>query len=284
MFETFRKAFKAKDSVAARIRTRHALFWSSPDAGEVKDLLLSADDPIEQWKDRPNWQRKLSNKFNAREFARMHGCRVAELYWKGRLPETIDFDRLPAQYVIRPTFGHSCKMVFLMNDGVNMLDKRAYLPEDLKQFMQTQLAKNPRLEFLVEEFLRNEDGEYCIPNDYKFLMFNGEIASIVLINRLGPTEGFQDFYDENWNRMDNLTTIYPNEGYKNPPACLPELIDAARRLSKAYGIFVRIDFYATDKGAVFGEFTPTPSKGHGFTPYGDELLTYYWDTYCNGMI
>lgn len=284
MLEALIKAFKAKNTLSARIKARHRLFWDSPDVESVKDAIMNASDPIEYWKDCINWQRKLSNKYNAREFAKMHGCRVAELYWKGREVDAIDFDSLPREFVIRPTFGHSCNMVFLMKNGVNLLDKRAYSQEDLVVFLKKALRENKRLEFLIEEFVRTEQGECAIPNDFKFLMFNGEIASIVVINRLGAKEGYQDFYDENWNKMDPLTVIYPSEGYREPPACLNEMIAAARKLSKAYGIFVRVDFYATDKGAVFGEFTPTPSRGHGFTPYGEELLTYYWDTYCNGLV
>jgi hypothetical protein len=44
------------------------------------------------------------------------------------------------------------------------------------------------------------------------------------------------------------------------------MTEAAVRFSKAYEIFCRVDFYATDKGAVFGEFTPIPAVGKGFTP------------------
>lgn len=58
----------------------------------------------------------------------------------------------------------------------------------------------------------------------------------------------------------------------------------AKRLSNTYEIFTRIDFYATDKAAVFGEFTPTPGAGNDFTPEGDKLLSAYWDNYCNGMV
>lgn len=284
MFEVLKRAFKTKDSILRRIQTRHAAFWESDDAEMVRNIIMNAADPIEHWKDCVNWQRKLSNKYNAREFAKKHGCRVADLYWRGRALETIDFDSLPPWYVIRPTFGHSCNMVFLMNNGVNMLDKRAWSREELTAFMQKALSKNEKMEFLIEEFVRSEAGEYVIPKDYKFLIFNGEIASIVLINRLAAKDGTQDFYDENWTPMEEITIIYPSHGYQEPPACFQEMVAAARKLSRAYGIFVRIDFYATDKGAVFGEFTPTPSRGYGFTPYGEELLTYYWDTYCNGLI
>jgi hypothetical protein len=58
--------------------------------------------------------------------------------------------------------------------------------------------------------------------------------------------------------MLSLTSNYPLGEVQRPPKCLSEMIEYARRLSKAYEIFCRIDFYATDKGAVFGEFTPTP--------------------------
>ncbi|MEJ7679344.1 MAG: hypothetical protein WKG06_16095 [Segetibacter sp.] len=37
-------------------------------------------------------------------------------------------------------------------------------------------------------------------------------------------------------------------------------------------------------GAVFGEFTPTPALGNGFTPDAQKLFTNYWDKFCKGMI
>ncbi|MEJ7682262.1 MAG: hypothetical protein WKG06_31315 [Segetibacter sp.] len=73
---------------------------------------MNANDTMEKWKDVKNWQRKLSNKYNSREFARKHSCRVPELYWKGNNYTAIDFDNLPEHYVIRPTKGHSLKLVF----------------------------------------------------------------------------------------------------------------------------------------------------------------------------
>lgn len=62
------------------------------------------------------------------------------------------------------------------------------------------------------------------------------------------------------------------------------MVQLAKQLSKTYQLFVRVDFYATDKGAVFGEFSLTPHLGKNFTPYGEKLLTSYRDKYCNGMV
>ncbi|MFD2514645.1 ATP-grasp fold amidoligase family protein, partial [Pontibacter locisalis] len=269
---------------AKRIIYRHKVFWSDADAELVRNSPLYEGITIEQLKSTKHWQRKLSNKYNARVFAQKFGCRVPQLYWKGRDLKELSFRNLPDQYVIRPTIGHSCKMVFLMDKHMNHMDSCFYSDEQLKDVMQETLDKNSHQEFLIEEFLRSEKGEYKIPVDYKLSLFNGELAVIDVINRMSPKTGLSSCYDENWNMIECIGKQYQRSAYQAPPACLPEIINWGKKLSKAYEIFVRIDFYATDKGAVFGEFTPTPGKGNGFTPEADIMLLNYWDKFCCGQI
>jgi len=268
----------------ARIRARHKIFWSDPLAEDVRNDKMDKMDPLEKWMDVPNWQRKLSNKFNAREFAKMQGCQVPDLYWKGRDIDSIDFSSLPAQYVIRPTIGHSANLVYLMKNGLNLFDNKTYTPDEIKQDLKKAINNVSHLEFLFEEFVQTEAGEYTIPNDYKFLCFRGVIASIAVIDRVSPKLGYSRFYNENWQKMKKIHFKYPGKEELQPPLCLNEMLSHAKKLSKAYGIFVRLDFFATNKGPVFGEFTPTPSIGKGFTPYGKKLLLDYWDKYCPGLI
>jgi hypothetical protein len=245
---------------------------------------MSAEDALQQWQDVENWQRKLSNKHNARLFAAKMGCKVASLYWKGRNPDDINFDKLPEQYVIRPTIGHSSANVFIMDKGLNYFDQIIYTPEEIKMALKQALGESTRLEFLIEEFLQEEPGKYKILNDYKFFCFNGEIASCQLINRLGPKAGFGSFYDENWQPMEAVHPGYTLVPPQPKPACLEEMVAYVKTLSKAYKIFCRIDFYATTKGAVFGEFTPTPGMGAGYSRFGRQLLLSYWDKYCKGLV
>lgn len=267
-----------------RIRNRYKAFWRSPEAEIVRNTPMAAADPLENWRDVEHWQRKLSNKHNAREFAKMHGCRVPELYWKGKDHTRIDFGALPDRFVIRPTIGHSSGLVFLMKDGVNLMDKKRHTPESIRSILGEALQKNPYLEFLIEEFVRDETGEHRIPDDYKIYMFNGELAGIQVINRLGPSKGFTSCYDEDWNRISNVNLYYPRAPLQQAPDCLQAILDQVRFLSKTYEIFVRIDFYATDKGAVFGEFTPTPFMGTSFTAEAENTFVAYWDKFCKGMI
>jgi hypothetical protein len=73
---------------------------------------------------------------------------------------------------------------------------------------------------------------------------------------MSPKSGLSSSYDEIWNMMEDIGRVYQQSSYQAPPACLQEMISCAKKLSKAYEIFVRVDFYATDKGAVFGNSPP----------------------------
>jgi hypothetical protein len=284
MFGLIASYFRNSGKFPGRIRKRHEIFWSDPEAEMIRNTKMLEGLPLEHWQDVPHWQRKLSNKYNSRVFASSLGCQVADLYWKGRNLEDIDFNALPPQYVIRPTIGHGSKGVYIMDEGLNHFDQKRYTPLQILKHLQDDLEKNPILEFLFEEFVQTEDGRYAIPNDFKFLCFNGTVASIVVIDRLSPKEGYSYFYDEHWNKMKRVHHLYPGKDEPEKPECFDEMLEQAKRLSKAYGIFVRIDFFATSKGAVFCEFTPTPALGRGFTSYGKKLLLKYWDQYCPGTI
>ncbi|MGN7202816.1 ATP-grasp fold amidoligase family protein [Pedobacter sp. SAFR-022] len=284
MFQIISNLIRNSGEFPARIRKRHHMFWSDPEAEFVRNSKMHEGMPLDAWQNVPNWQRRLSNKYNAREFAKLLGCNVADLYWKGRDLSTLDFNSFPSQYVIRPTIGHGSKGVFIMNDGLNLFDQKRYTTEQICEQLQAELDKHMALEFLFEEFVRTESGEYEIPNDFKFLCFNGEVASVAVIDRISPKVGYSYFYDEHWNKMERLHHLYPGKDEPAKPKCFDQMLEQAKILSKAYGIFVRIDFFASDKGAVFCEFTPTPAMGRGFTKYGKRLLLKYWDRYCPEMI
>jgi len=284
MFHAIANYFRNSGEFPERIRKRHNIFWSDPQSEQVRNTKTEENMPLHVWRDAPNWQRKLSNKSNARVFAQSLGCKVADLYWKGRDLRTIDFDALPAQYVIRPTTGHGSKGVYIMDEGLNHFDQKRYTPSQILENLSHDLEKHPMLEFLFEEFVQTEDGRHAIPNDFKFLCFNGVVASIVVIDRVSPKVGYSYFYDEHWNKMKRLHHLYPGKAEPEKPQCFDQMLAQAKILSKAYGIFVRIDFFATNKGAVFCEFTPTPAMGNGFTAYGKKLLLEHWDQYCPGRI
>lgn len=284
MLRKLKSLLQNRGEFPSRIRKRNDVFWSAPDAREIKLVKHSADDPIEKWRDAPNWQRKLSNKANSREFAAKFGSRLPDLYFKGADVENIDFASLPKNYVIRPTIGFGSAMVFVMKEGENLFDHTRYEHEEIRAILKKMISERPGLEVLVEEFLQNEQGEYGIQTDYKFYCYKGEIACCWVINRESPSTGNGSYYDEKWNKLKMVNSLYPHRYEPAKPKCYEEMVEQARKLSIAYDLFVRVDFYATPKGAVFGEFTPTPSMGKMYTSYGKKLLLNYWDKYCRGEI
>ena len=52
--------------------------------------------------------------------------------------------------------------------------------------------------------------------------------------------------------------------------------NAAKLLGEALGIFMRIDFYSTKDEFYFGEFTPTPEGGKGYSEQGNRYLGTFW--------
>lgn len=280
-----RKAIKNEPEFTKRILKRHESFWSGEENSKSKLPLLYCEDPWTKWKQDTNWQRVLGNKGNSREFAIKLGCRVPELYWRGNNYYNIDFERLPEKYVIRPAIGTNSRMVFLIDGNLNLFDGKKYTPKEIISILSDASVGDPNFEFLFEEFLVDEKGEQRILDDYKFYMFNGEVACIRVINRQSPRKGTNRYYNENWELLPTIkNTKYTDGKYQPPPSFLEEMISFARTLSKACEIFIRVDLYATTKGAVFGEFATTPSHGQGYSRSGSRFLMKYWNKHCKGLI
>jgi hypothetical protein len=68
----------------------------------------------------------------------------------------------------------------------------------------------------------------------------------------------------------------PQAEVEDPPRCLAEMLSCAATLGVAFGTYVRIDFFATDRGAVFNELSSTPFNGLEFTPYCDAFFGALW--------
>jgi hypothetical protein len=266
-----------------RIQKRYRLFWrkrrfTRHGPERCRDTLLRCDDPPEAWHCCRYWQRKLSNKWNSREFARRHGVAVPELYWHGRSLEELCFDALPDCYVIRPTTGHSARNVFAMAEGVNLLDGKPWSEDRLREALRALLAEpwNARLQLLVEEFVGADDGERKLPTEFKLHTFGDRVAAIGVVER-GPDGARGGYYTADWTPLPE--PLVPSRGAippQPPPDCLGSMLEAARTLGRAYGSYVRVDLYATPRGCVFGEFAPTPRLGRGFTAHAERYFEDLW--------
>ncbi len=256
----------------------------------ILERALRQDPKYTRWED----------KVEAYQIARDHGVRTPRVYQVCRRGEEIDFAALPPRYVVKPNHFALGIGVFAMDRGVNRLDGKRYGEAQIRTQMDALMARTYGGErsqeaierrILVEELLRPEDGSDSLPDDYKCYVFGGRVELIEVVRRRGPRgwwllrrfrrpwSATVHFLTPEWQPTPQAILLHEPGRDQSPgprPRCLPELIAAAERLGAAFGEFLRVDLYATDQGAVFGEFTVHPYGGSFFSEYGNRLLGELW--------
>lgn len=286
-----RVANRAHAGFCGRLVKRQELWWGEPfrwgHARAYRDALhrarerlalRSRAEPDTAWQCCPQWPRTLVNKWNSREFAQKHGCRVPALYWRGRRIANVPFASLPARYVVRPVWGTVRTGVHVVADGLELLRNVPATDVDIRRRLYREHGPLAATPLLIEEFVPAEAGEGRLPIEYKCHSFGDTIAAVQVIERAGPRTGIQRYYTPRWESFpDVMDTNYPLAPPRAPPRSLDEMLGAARRLSKAIGTYMRIDFFDSAEGAVFNEFSSTPQvRTLPFTRYCDEMFGALW--------
>ncbi|BFU91213.1 MAG: hypothetical protein NTAFB01_24000 [Nitrospira sp.] len=182
---------------------------------------------------------------------------LIKFLWQGSDPHAIPFDRLPAEYVIKPN--HSSGEVIIVRGEANR--------EELIRQVSSWLAKDyywqareyqyygikPRI--VIEECLKDEDGN--LPFDYKCYCFNGMPDLILVRNH---THDICPFFDTTWNLLDLSCEDKSPRPWVPKPVNLEEMLMLARELSAGFG-YVRVDVYNVKGRAYFSELTFTPAGG-----------------------
>ena len=183
--------------------------------------------------------------------------------------EDIEFDKLPKQFVLKPT--HTSGNVFICKDkekiNYNQLRKmiNKWLKRDYYLVHREWPYKNIKPKIIAEQYMVDDSGMKL--KDYKFFCFNG-IAQTILVcsNRNGSFKN-TNLYDINWNLQPFTREKHKNSNEQiKKPKNLDEMITVAEKLSKDIP-FVRVDLYEINGKVYFGELTFYPSSGfEGFEP------------------
>jgi glycosyltransferase involved in cell wall biosynthesis/lipopolysaccharide biosynthesis regulator YciM len=231
------------------------------------------------------WQSKLSEKLAGSEWAKRLDVSTPELIWVGNdLNKIPKLATLPKQIVIKPSKGFSSNNVLCLKNGTNLLDGREWNDELIQeQYGSDKFLSKAKPKWIVEELLKPEDWseDEIIPRDWKFYCFGGKVALIHVVLRSFNEEIFQTSHHYFTPDLRQLKTQVKESHsiHKDPlyfPECWDEMIKQVRLLGRELNCFMRIDMYATNKGPVFGEFTPTPDGGIGYTEFADKYLATFW--------
>ena len=239
---------------------------------QKKDSLFL--DITKNWKE--NFEKKYYNgksidnfndKYNANKLVESLNIKVPEIYFMGKY-NTIDRQLLyNTNYVIKPKSGHSSKNVFLVKNSIDQFtNKQVNIETFEKQF------GNWNEEIIVEEILTNFDGKTVL-DDYKCYVFNGEVK-FILHKCFENGIYTRNWYNRNWECVIPLKIVDKQGNFTEKPPYFKEMIHDIEKIGNAVfaDCFVRIDFYITNEGPVFGEITPNPANGYGYTDYGIKIL------------
>ena len=232
------------------------------------------------------WQGRLSEKTSGLLWAEKQGTLTPKVLWSGKnLPDMPLLSKLPKRIVIKPSKGFSANNVLCLHNGVNILDEEVWTDARIQQqFASDEFLKRVKPTWMVEELLKPEplSEDEKLPRDWKFYCFGEEIALIhaVLRNSNKDKSANVHHYFSSDLRQFQRKICSKRPVPEDPlffPECWDEMLAQVKKLGKELNCFMRIDMYATNKGPVFGELTPTPEGGIGYTDFADKYLATFWN-------
>jgi len=192
----------------------------------------------------------------------------------------INFDNLPNRFVIKSSNGSggTTNIICRNKNEINIKDTlkiiRSWSKIKTYKGGREWCYKGIKHRIIVEKLLENDNG--VIPDDYKFMCFNGEPK---LIQHHHDRYGnhtlnyyYPDWTPSNLKRVD----VKKSDQIVEKPKNLSKMIQIARELSKNM-YFARIDLYNINGKIYFGEITMYPTSGFSsFDSYEDDLILGSW--------
>jgi hypothetical protein len=187
---------------------------------------------------------------------------LPELYYLTTNPETIQFDKLPDRFVVKPT--HGSGWIQIVTDK-STLDRPAliktcheWLNQSYYEIWREWAYKHIEPRIIVEQFI--DDGTGNPPNDYKLFVFGGTVE-MIQVDSGRFTDHKRRLYSPTWEKLPVLLEYDDIAGDVPRPRHLEQMIAAAETLGRDFD-FIRADFYDTPDWLYFGELTTAPGCGH----------------------
>lgn len=187
--------------------------------------------------------------------------------------------QFPSRVVIKPEDGADSNGVYVIENGIDLFTLEK-IPNRLDNFLKEKVSahsftKDKRV--LIEELIDDVDFKHNpylkIPRDFKVFVAGGQVFYIGVYNRNARKELRSVVeYSVDWKRIPRMSTSYLPGCTEKKPKFFKEMISLAKEISREFPYVMRLDFYLSDKGPVFGEFTPNPSAGFNLTEVGERTL------------
>ncbi|TYP90591.1 ATP-grasp fold amidoligase family protein [Blastococcus xanthinilyticus] len=201
---------------------------------------------------------KLAMKDHAHRLQEEAGVLVPETLWSGEELAAVAGRAFDRPWVLKPNhrsglvrFGAASDVV----DAALVKATREWVRDDQSALLGEWAYSTARKLFLIEE--RIGAGEPL--DDYKFLVFDGEVAAIQVDRGRFTAGQTRSYYTPGWERIP-VQLVVPCGPPVEEPANLAAMVHAAQVLGRSFD-FMRVDLYTTGDEVWFGELTPYPSGG-----------------------
>ena len=187
--------------------------------------------------------------------------------------EDIEWDNLPAQFVLKTTHGGGGSGVVICRDKSSFNREeairrlRSSMHSDIYKALREWPYKNVPKRIIAEQIIGNEATIDFDLRDYKFFCFNGRVKFFKIdFDRF--KEHHANYYDTNGSLLPFGEVSCPPRPEKRLtiPSLLPKMVELAERISVGHP-FMRVDLYLYNESIYFGEITFFPAGGMGrFSP------------------
>ena len=213
---------------------------------------------------------KCVDKYQVREYVKSKNLEsiLCDIYGVYSDVEEIDFEKLPARFVIKTTDGSGGENILICKDklSLDLDDVRAKLAswknkKDINAGREWAYTCIDKTRYIIEEYLEDEINPEAGISDFKFLCFKGKPFCVVY-DKDRYIGHKRNFYDIDWN---NLSVVSDCPGFDDSgmdkPKGLDEMLRVAEVLSADFP-FVRVDLYYLHDRVYFGELTFYPWSGY----------------------
>ena len=226
----------------------------------------------------------LANKSEMHAYATRMNIPLPRRFAEVDSVDALDFRALPHRVVVKPNNQCSQSGVCLFDRGrevfsgdiVPLAERQDYVRERLAQVQ----PLPPGTKIIAEEFVEDFEPEMTVPRAFKTFVAGGRTWVTKVVDRNGPGgRTTERYYSRDWTPYDLFQTTNPLADPIPEPMHYRQLLDLSDRIARDIECFMRLDFYITPRGVLFGEFTSYPNAGNRYTALGSKVLCDLMDRY-----
>ena len=206
----------------------------------------------------------FKDKLREKTVMAQRGCPTAMLYRVFENLDDLHLQFLPHSFIIKLSFQSRGRGIVAVKNGIDLRTNKPANLQEIKKFLSPHLIPEiNHQKIFIEELLEPENPSDNLL-DIKIFFMKGEPLFLQIVN---PGERPENriypryHYSIDWRRLAIHKQEAPLTHQIPKPKCMPAILHWATCIAKTFfsHTFIRIDFYATSRGAVFGETTLCPN-------------------------